>query len=101
MLGQYQPGELLVRAVTVPSWHPGLGLTGAFCLAVAAEIDGTVPAMLRARAGMAPGELVMDTPTATVRAGAALVDGVVGWASVAGKSVRFDEAKAVSTMDAR
>jgi 2-methylaconitate cis-trans-isomerase PrpF len=81
-------GELLVRAVSVPSWHPNLGLTGAFCLAVAAELDGTVPAVLRARARMAPGELVLDTPGGTVRASAAVSGGTVGWASVSGKSVR-------------
>ncbi|GAB3885712.1 4-oxalomesaconate tautomerase [Kibdelosporangium lantanae] len=101
MLGQYDPGELLVRAVTVPRWHPSLGLTGAFCLAVAAEVDGTVPARLRARADLPTGELVLRTPSATVRASAELLDGVVGWASVAGKSVRFDEARALSTVEVR
>jgi 2-methylaconitate cis-trans-isomerase PrpF len=93
-LGQYRPGELLARAVTVPSWHPTLGLTGAFCLAVASEVDGTVPAVLRARAGMRPGELVVQTPGGQVRASAALSDGAIGWASVTGKNVRFDEARA-------
>lgn len=93
-LCQCRDGELLVRAVSVPSWHPSLGLTGAFCLAVAAELAGTVPAALRARARMAPGELVLDTPGGTVRASAAITGGAVGWASVSGKAVHFDEARA-------
>ncbi|MFI7677442.1 PrpF domain-containing protein [Actinophytocola sp. NPDC049390] len=98
-LGQYRPGELAVRAVTVPSWHPSLGLTGACCLAVAAEVGGTVPAILRDRAGMGLGELVLCTPGGTVRASAALVDGAVGWASVSGKTVRFEEARAPQTIE--
>jgi hypothetical protein len=93
-LGQYGPGELAVRAVTVPGWHPSLAVTGACCLAVAAEVAGTVPAVLRQRAGMAPGELVIRSPGGTVRASAALVDGAVRWASVTGKTVRFEEARA-------
>jgi 2-methylaconitate cis-trans-isomerase PrpF len=100
-LGQYRQGELLVRAVTVPNWHPSLGLTGAFCIAVAAEIDGTVPAVLRRRAGLPRGALVIDTPSTTVRASAAIVDGAVGWASVPGKTVQFDEARAPLAMGAR
>lgn len=100
-LGQYQAGELLTRAVSVPSWHPSLGLTGAFCLAVAAEVGATVPALLRDRAGLPPGELVVRTPGGIVRAGAAIADGAVGWASVGGKNVRFDEARAPQTLEVR
>lgn len=98
-VGQYRRGELLVRAVSVPSWHPSLGLTGAFCLAVAAEVAGTVPAMLRERSQMRPGELVVQTPGGQVRASAALIDGAVGWASVAGKTVRFEEARAPQAIE--
>jgi len=98
-LGQYRPGELTVRAVSVPSWHPSLGLTGACCLAVAAEVAGTVPAMLRDRAGMGPGELVVRTPGGIVRASAVLIDGTVGWASVAGKTVPFEEARAPQVIE--
>lgn len=92
-LGQYRRGELAVRAVTVPGWHPSLAVTGACCLAVAAEVAGTVPAVLRQRAGMAPGELTVRTPGGTVSASAALADGAVRWASVTGKTVRFEEAR--------
>jgi 2-methylaconitate cis-trans-isomerase PrpF len=99
-LGQYREGELAARAVTVPGWHPSLALTGACCLAVAAEVAGTVPAVLRERAGIGSGELVVRTPGGTVRASAALVDGAVQWASVSGKTVRFEEARAPQTMEA-
>jgi 2-methylaconitate cis-trans-isomerase PrpF len=99
-LGQYRAGELAVRAVTVPGWHPSLALTGACCLAVAAQVPGTVPAVLRDRAGLGSDELVVRTPGGTVRASAALLDGAVRWASVAGKTVRFEEARAPLLMEA-
>ncbi len=45
-------GGLYVRAVSVPSWHPTVALTGAICLGAAAGITGTVPWSL---AGARPG----------------------------------------------
>ncbi|GAA1332675.1 hypothetical protein GCM10009660_07490 [Catellatospora bangladeshensis] len=38
-------GAVAARAVSVPSWHPTLALTGAVCVAAAAAIPGTVPAL--------------------------------------------------------
>jgi 2-methylaconitate cis-trans-isomerase PrpF len=38
-----RPGQLAVRAISVPSWHPTLALTGAVCLAATARVPGTVP----------------------------------------------------------
>ncbi|MFC8514737.1 PrpF domain-containing protein [Streptomyces sp. NPDC057257] len=38
-----RPGQLAVRAISVPSWHPTLALTGAVCLAATACVPGTVP----------------------------------------------------------
>lgn len=98
-IGQYREGELAARSVTVPGWHPSLALTGACCLAVAAELAGTVPAVLRDRAGLGSGDLVVRTPGGIVRASAALLDGAVHWASVSGKTVRFEEARAPQMME--
>jgi hypothetical protein len=54
-----EPGGLAARAVSVPSWHPTLALTGATCLATAAAIPGTLPALL---AGEPGGPLRITTP---------------------------------------
>jgi hypothetical protein len=35
-------GRIAVRAISVPRWHPTMALTGAMCLAAAANIPGTV-----------------------------------------------------------
>ncbi|MEU6733236.1 PrpF domain-containing protein [Streptomyces physcomitrii] len=52
-------GALSARAISVPSWHPSLALTGATCLAAASAVPGTVPARL----GALPGErLTIRTP---------------------------------------
>ncbi len=37
------PGNIAVRAVSVPSWHPTLALTGSACLGAATRIEGTIP----------------------------------------------------------
>ncbi|MEU0412928.1 PrpF domain-containing protein [Streptomyces griseorubiginosus] len=47
-------GGLAVRAVSVPSWHPTIALTGAVCLAAAAGLTGTVPYDLLGRDGAGP-----------------------------------------------
>lgn len=36
-------GVIAVRAVSVPTWHPTLALTGSMCLAAASTITGTIP----------------------------------------------------------
>lgn len=52
-------GALAARAISVPSWHPSLALTGATCLAVASAVADTVPARL----GVPPGgHLTIRTP---------------------------------------
>ncbi|AWZ09165.1 hypothetical protein DRB89_36895 [Streptomyces sp. ICC4] len=40
------PGRLAARAISVPSWHPTLALTGAVCLAAAARVPGSLPRQL-------------------------------------------------------
>ncbi len=52
-----QPGSIAVRAVSVPSWHPSLALTGSVCLAAASSIPHTVP-WLAARADGRVGNVV-------------------------------------------
>ncbi|MFF2806294.1 PrpF domain-containing protein [Streptomyces sp. NPDC058000] len=89
------PGALAVRAVTVPSWHPGLALTGALCLAAAAAVPGTLPELLAGPAtGPRPaGRLLLRlvTPGGTVTASAAADHGRLRDAGVHGKRVRVLE----------
>ncbi|MEU8708602.1 hypothetical protein [Streptomyces sp. NPDC048565] len=54
------PGSLAARAISVPSWHPTLALTGAVCLAAATCVPGTLPHQL-AGAGNG-GHLRVRTP---------------------------------------
>jgi 2-methylaconitate cis-trans-isomerase PrpF len=54
-------GGIAVRAVSVPSWHPTLALTGSVCLAAASRIAGTIP-WLAARAGGADAAASVHTP---------------------------------------
>lgn len=61
-VGQFQPGRLAVRAISVPRWHPTMAVTGAVCLGVASTIAGTIPHELARSARCVPGELAIDTP---------------------------------------
>jgi 2-methylaconitate cis-trans-isomerase PrpF len=61
-VGQFEPGRLAVRAISVPSWHPTLAATGAVCLGAASTIAGTIPYELARRAGCTPGDVAIDTP---------------------------------------
>lgn len=70
VLGSYGSGRLSVRALTVPSWHPGLALTGALCLAAAATVPGTLPHRLAPR-----GDLAVTTPGGPVAVSATTADG--------------------------
>lgn len=88
-VGRFQPGRLAVRAISVPSWHPTLAVTGAVCLGVATTIAGTIPYELGRLADCAPGELQIDTPGGQT-AVAAEVSGTGGddrllWTSVTRK----------------
>ncbi|WP_369173658.1 PrpF domain-containing protein [Streptomyces sp. R28] len=46
LVGSYDRARLSARAISVPSWHPTLALTGITCLATATTVRGTVPARL-------------------------------------------------------
>jgi 2-methylaconitate cis-trans-isomerase PrpF len=62
-----RPGRFLARAISVPSWHPSLALTGVACLAAATQLAGSIPARC---AAIAPGrrEILIRTPGGTSRA---------------------------------
>ncbi|MEV7298157.1 PrpF domain-containing protein [Streptomyces clavifer] len=88
-------GGLFVRAVSVPSWHPTVALTGAICLGAAAGIEGTVPWSLADRAAQEPDALLpVRTPGGCVRVAARSTLGDDGerrlaWVSVAEKQVEY------------
>ncbi|MCF6524774.1 PrpF domain-containing protein [Streptomyces sp. JJ36] len=63
-------GGLAVRAVSVPSWHPTVALTGAICLGAAAGIEGTVAHQLALRSGHRHGLLRLRTPGGVVQVAA-------------------------------
>nr|WP_042184992.1 PrpF domain-containing protein [Kibdelosporangium sp. MJ126-NF4]CEL16437.1 Uncharacterized protein Bsu YraM [Kibdelosporangium sp. MJ126-NF4]CTQ90389.1 Uncharacterized protein Bsu YraM [Kibdelosporangium sp. MJ126-NF4] len=96
---------LAVRAVSVPSWHPTLALTGAVCLAAARHVRGTIPFGL---AGA--DEPDVRTPltirtaggvvTATAEVSGYDPDSKLFWVSVPEKSVTFTGALAIDSFDA-
>ena len=57
-----QPGSIAVRAVSVPSWHPSLALTGSVCLAAASSIPHTVPWIAAGAGGRGDGVVHVRTP---------------------------------------
>jgi 2-methylaconitate cis-trans-isomerase PrpF len=87
------PGRLAVRAISVPSWHPTLALTGVSCLAAATAVEGTVAHRLAATAGCSPDHIEIQTPGGRTAVSAAISgtdsDRVLRWISVAGKVARF------------
>lgn len=98
VVGHFDDRRLAVRAISVPSWHPTLALTGAICLGVATAIEGTVAHRLATAAGCTPRLVGIDTPggqTAVSAAvsGAALdgaaLDRELRWVSVGEKNVRY------------
>jgi 2-methylaconitate cis-trans-isomerase PrpF len=88
-----EPGILAARAISVPSWHPTLALTGAACLGAATGIEGTVPWLAAREAGCVDGRVGITTPGGTTSATAATMfrDGTreLAWTSVSHKVVTF------------
>lgn len=86
-------GALAVRAVSVPSWHPTLALTGAICLGTAVGIEGTVPWSLARAGGHRDGLVRLVTPGGELQVSASSVLTDTGprlaWVSVAGKQVDY------------
>ncbi|OLB81957.1 MAG: hypothetical protein AUI14_01455 [Actinobacteria bacterium 13_2_20CM_2_71_6] len=92
-LGAFTPGRLSARAISVPSWHPTLALTGASCLAAATSIKGTIPHALAEQAGCPEHHISIDTPGGSTAVSAQTtgtdLDDSLKWISVAGKVARF------------
>jgi len=86
-------GRLAARAISVPSWHPTLALTGAACLGAATGIEGTIPWRAARDVGCGDGQVGITTPggDTSVTAATVLRDGVreLAWISVSHKVVTF------------
>ncbi|WP_328330906.1 MULTISPECIES: PrpF domain-containing protein [unclassified Streptomyces] len=84
-----ESGKLAVRAISVPTWHPTIALTGAACLAAAVRIKGTVPWTAAQQAGMPDGTVDIVTSGGSSRVTATVRDGArepeLTWITVRGK----------------
>jgi 2-methylaconitate cis-trans-isomerase PrpF len=84
---------IAARAVSVPSWHPTIALTGAVCLGTAVRIPGTIPWQLAHEAGGADGLIDIVTPGGRTAVDAAVREAAgepaLAWATVAHKQVAF------------
>jgi 2-methylaconitate cis-trans-isomerase PrpF len=95
VIDHFTDGQVTVRAVSVPKWHPTLALTGATCLAVASVIPGTIAAEVAREAGCPADRVALETPDGTV-VGSPVVVGPadaprLAWISVSGKRARYIE----------
>jgi 2-methylaconitate cis-trans-isomerase PrpF len=101
-VGSFQPGRLAVRAISVPSWHPTLAVTGAVCLGAAGAIPGTIPHELARRAGCTPGELAIDTPggstVVSVEVSGTTIDDHLLWTSLTHKPAHLVRALALDVL---
>jgi 2-methylaconitate cis-trans-isomerase PrpF len=81
------------RAISVPSWHPTLAVTGAICLGAAIRIAGTIPATLAGAAGSGDAMVSIETPGGGVQVLARTTgegpDPHLGWVSIGGKKVIY------------
>ncbi|MBZ6295920.1 PrpF domain-containing protein [Streptomyces olivaceus] len=90
-----EQGRIAARAVSVPSWHPTIALTGAVCLGSAVLIPGTVPWQVARGVGCPDGlEIITPGGRTAVAAAVHTTDGVsaLSWASVDHKRVTFQGA---------
>jgi 2-methylaconitate cis-trans-isomerase PrpF len=88
-----EPESVAARAISVPSWHPTLALTGAACLGAATGIEGTVPWLAARDAGCLDGRVGIRTPggTSSITAATMFRDGdrELAWISVSQKVVTY------------
>lgn len=96
------PGALAVRAVSVPSWHPTIALTGAVCIGAASQIRGTIPFDLAGGEDQPPGPLQIHTPGGFTTSAPA-VSGIeqhhtLSWVSVPEKTVTFSGALTIEPL---
>jgi 2-methylaconitate cis-trans-isomerase PrpF len=91
----YAPGRIAVRAISVPTWHPTIALTGAICVGTAAAIAGTVVHAVAADAGCRDGNVTIQTPGGTTDAYPVVIGSSserprLSWVSVGGKRARYE-----------
>jgi 2-methylaconitate cis-trans-isomerase PrpF len=86
-------GRIAVRAISVPSWHPTLALTGAACLGAATGITGTIPWQATGRDPFSADPVRIDTPggSSSVAAAAQVVDGrrELNWITVGNRRATY------------
>ncbi len=96
--------SLAVRAVSVPSWHPTLALTGAVCLAAARHIRGSIPFRLAGSESKSRAPLRIRTAGGITAASAEVSghdrDSKLSWVSVPEKSVSFTGSLTIDSFDA-
>ncbi|MEU3455869.1 PrpF domain-containing protein [Micromonospora sp. NPDC006766] len=84
-------GEIAARAISVPSWHPTIALTGAVCLASATRIPDSVPWRMWQEMGRPDGPIGIATPGGRTAVTAAVLslagEPALSWVSVDGKQV--------------
>ncbi|WP_405561800.1 PrpF domain-containing protein [Streptomyces sp. NBC_01180] len=90
-----EAGRIAARAISVPSWHPTIALTGAVCLGSAIRVPGTVPWRIAQELGCPDGlEIVTLGGRTAVTTAVQDIDGVASlcWVSVERKRVTFQGA---------
>ncbi|MFI5932122.1 PrpF domain-containing protein [Actinoplanes sp. NPDC051494] len=84
---------IAVRAISVPSWHPTIALTGAVCLAAATRIPGTVTEQIARDAGSPDGTITIVTAGGVTTASATTLrtagQTMLAWSSVGRKVVTY------------
>ncbi|MFF7359457.1 PrpF domain-containing protein [Streptomyces sp. NPDC008125] len=92
-VGSYEQNRLSARAISVPSWHPTLALTGTTCLATAATVPGTVPGRLHRGTAQDSARIEIDTAggraVAEVRSDHQQPEALLQWVSVRRKQARL------------
>jgi 2-methylaconitate cis-trans-isomerase PrpF len=86
-------GRVAVRAISVPSWHPTIALTGAACLGAAMRVPHTIPWRITSEAGSPASIVDIATPGGNTAVTAATSEDAeelaLAWTSVGQKRVRF------------
>lgn len=96
-------GALAVRALSVPTWHPTIALTGAVCLSAASKISGTIPNRLVGESATPSRPLTIRTRGGTITAAASVsgnhVTDALSWVSVPRKEVTFQGPVAIDALE--
>ncbi|MFF2885893.1 PrpF domain-containing protein [Paenibacillus sp. NPDC057967] len=92
-IASYEPDTISFRAISIPSWHPTIALTGAACIGAAAAIDDTVVQRLIGSTDAAGNRLRVSTKggstyISTATTGGKLTDDLL-YSSISEKNVRL------------